>query len=344
MALLRTPKPYGAGEDEDQQDPYLRRGGAADRQYGGAANTPPQTAPAQPPESAPPTDGGDDVPRPQTFQEMQAAGMGRPPMPAGPEPYQPEGHLPGAGLPPTDLPADVPAGGDGFVAAGPGAMITEYAGGGGPDPAVPPPIGGTPPADTPADAPGGTPPSGAPPGVDVQQVLENAVTGGGAAAPVRSKAQELLLNMLGNPSPYDNEAMNAEFQNLAGGIDADYDTRQRGLSDEFARRGLYGSVGKDFASGRAADTEVGRRSAKTQLASNLATKRATTYGDYVRNALDAARLGANESDQTEMDRLRQLTQFGDTAFQHDLATNQVNQGQSDDWQQYLEQLLNAGYE
>lgn len=316
---MPTSMPYhDTSYDDEEQDPYQRPGGGADQQYRGTTATAPAQQRFTGPEQNGRTPGADA--RPLTFAELQAGGRARPPMPPRP---------PIAGPPIVDTRAGPPVG---YTATGPGTILSETF-----NPTTTPST-----VDPTTTDPTTTDPTTDVPGIDVQGLIEHNVTAP-TTQPVRDASRELLLRLLSNPSPYDNAAMNAEFQNLAGGIDADYDTRQRDLTNSFARRGLYGSQGKDFASGRASDTEIGRRSAKTQLATNLATKRATTYSDYVRNALDAARAGASEEDQSTLDRLRALTQFGDTAFNHDLETNRVNQGQADDWEEYLRRLLSAGY-
>ncbi len=172
------------------------------------------------------------------------------------------------------------------------------------------------------------------------------LTGGASGSntsPLQDATTKATLDQLNNPNPYNADEVKREYADLGAGIDADYDTRQRGLSNQFAQRGLYGSVGKDFASGRASDTEIGRRSAKEQLASSLATAQAQSAAQAKRDAISQGQAGTQQGQGNQLAWLQQLMGYGNDAFNHDLQTANFQEGQNNDEQDYLLKLLQAGY-
>ncbi len=188
-----------------------------------------------------------------------------------------------------------------------------------------------------------------PPGLDptVADSILPLLTGkaGGTApkSPVDDATTKAILGQFTNPNPFNSDEVKREYSDLGAGIDADFDTRQRNTSNEFARRGLFGSVGKDFASGRAADTEVGRRTAKTQLASDLAKAQAISQGQYQNAAINQGQTATNSANANQLDWLRSLMGYGNDAFNHDLQTANFQQNQNESEQDYLLRLLQAGY-
>ncbi len=172
------------------------------------------------------------------------------------------------------------------------------------------------------------------------------LTGGASGTnttPLQDATTKATLDQLNNPNPYNADEVKREYADLGAGIDADYDQRQRGVSNDFARRGLFGSVGKDFASGRASDTEIGRRSAKEQLASSLATAQAQSAAQAKRDAISQGQAGTQQGQGNQLAWLQQLMGYGNDAFNHDLQTANFQEGQNNDEQDYLLKLLQAGY-
>lgn len=155
--------------------------------------------------------------------------------------------------------------------------------------------------------------------------------------------ESAALDQLHNPSPYNSDVVKNLYADLGAGIDTDYDSRIRGLDESMARRGLYGSSGKDFHSGRLADTELGRRDAKTTLARNLATDFAKSYGDYNANAISQGQGVAGAQSGDALDWLRATLGYGQQGFENDLAVEQLNQNEDQNYQQLLQMMLAAGY-
>lgn len=152
-----------------------------------------------------------------------------------------------------------------------------------------------------------------------------------------------LLDRLNSSSPYDSKAVRDEYDFLSGNIDDDYAMQGRSLDDQMARRGLYGSAGKDFHSGRLSDLNVGKRSAKVSLAQDLANKYATTKGQYDANAIDQAQSGNAQADATRRAWLSQLFGYGNDAFNHDLAGAEFQQRQNESEQDFLLRMMREGY-
>ena len=137
--------------------------------------------------------------------------------------------------------------------------------------------------------------------------------------------------------------MRKEYDWSAGNIDDDFDTRQRMLDQQMAARGLFGSAGKDFHSGRLSDLNVGRRSAKESLARDLDTKYAQSYNDYLSNAINEGQTATNAQNAQQLSWLNALIGYGDTAFNHDLETAKFNHGLDIDYEALLKAMLAAGY-
>lgn len=148
---------------------------------------------------------------------------------------------------------------------------------------------------------------------------------------------------LDSSSPYDSKAVRDEYDLLGAGIDDQFATDNRALDESMAARGLYGSAGKDFHSGRASDLNVGKRSAKTALASDLANKYAASKGAYDANAINQAQGVGQTYQSNKLGYLDRLMGYGDTAFNHDLATSEFQQRQNESEQDFLMRMLAAGY-
>lgn len=312
-----------------------------------------------------------------TFKQLQDAGQARPPMPAnmlpggsgllqrtmgaGPEPIEPDTGLPPTKqklpqLPPAIVEPEVPVAppipqplppmieelppsigvGDGDGQAPDGIIEPEEQ-----FPAILPPS--VPPGaiieqnePTPAVVDGGEGPGSS---IDLLQMLLN----GTQDTELEDATESAALDQLHNPSPYNSDVVKNLYADLGAGIDTDYDSRVRGLDESMARRGLYGSLGKDFHSGRLADTELGRRDAKTTLARNLATDFAKSYGDYNANAISQGQGVAGSQSSDALNWLQSTLGYGQQGFENDLATEQLNAQQDDEYQQLLQMMLAAGY-
>lgn len=107
-----------------------------------------------------------------------------------------------------------------------------------------------------------------------------AVGGGG-----NPQIQAALAQLMGQPTAYDNAAMMNEFKQGAQGIEDTYNKNKTATDEEMARRGIFDST---IAGGRLHDLNIGKRSAETQLMSDLATKRAGAYDAGIRSALASA--------------------------------------------------------
>lgn len=296
-------------QPDDGQDPYQ----LANDSNGSDPNAPqqPQSLTAERRQSF---HGDPHMQRPEqrrTFAQMRDEGYARPPAPAiqaiPPAPQMPSvPAMSPAPAPPTPM------------------MVTDSA---------PPP---------PAVAPAAAAPQ-APSSADAILALLTGGAQGTNKTPLQTATDQKLLAQLNGSSPYDSQAVRDEYSYLAGNIDDDYVQQQRALLNADAQRGLYGSVGKDFESGRLADLNVGQRSAKISLAQDLANKYATSKGQYDANAISQAQAGTNADDANRRSWLAALMGYGDDAFNHDLATAQFQQRQNESEQDYLLRLLNAGY-
>lgn len=263
----------------------------------------------------------------KTFAQMQADGEARPPMPQSVEPIK---QLMGAG------------------------EIADETGFVGSNEDVPPPIIDrrrslptitdpavsqvTPTVQAPVNVPDAPPRSS-----DALLSLLTSRGVEGDRTALESATDAKLLERLNSSSPYDSQAVRDEYDWLAGGIDDQFAMDERALDEGMARRGLFGSAGKDFHSGRLSDLNVGRRSAKISLAQDLANKYATSKGAYDSEAINQAQAGNAQADATRRAWLSQLMGYGNDAFANDLATAEFNQRQNESEQDFLMRMLAMGY-
>lgn len=175
---------------------------------------------------------------------------------------------------------------------------------------------------------------------DILGMLTGGSQGTGAGSAVQNATQQSTLDLLKNPNPYNSQAVQDEYNWLGGNIDDEYSLKQNALDEEMARRGLGVSTNK---AGRLNDLNIGKRSAKTSLATDLANKLATTTGQYQTNAINTGNTVGAAAQGGQQSWLAQLMGYGNDAFNHDLATNAVNQNAANSWQDYILQLLGAGY-
>lgn len=94
-----------------------------------------------------------------------------------------------------------------------------------------------------------------------------------------------VMASLGAPSSYGSDAVQQTFGRLSGQIDDDFTQRERLLEEDMARRGLADS---SIRGGRLQDLNVGRRSARTELADRLIEQQAQTQSSDTARAIAQA--------------------------------------------------------
>lgn len=337
---MPTQMPYKYGSDqEDDQDPYRRAGpGGASEPMADDGSSTPESAPARPAPYQPPAataKSREDDPQPETFAQQQEAGKARPPAPIV-EPANPTagvgvGDAPGAIVEPA---VEMP----GIVGGAPEAIVEP-----------PNPIGGV---GVGGEAPGAIIEPSNPTGMvgegesavdSLLPMLMGGVEGQDNAGTLRNATNAKIRGQLESSSPYDSQEVRNEYDWLSGNIDDQFSTDERALDERMAARGLYGSAGKDFHSGRLSDLNVGKRNAKTTLARDLANKFATTKGQYDANAINQGLDGTNATQNSQLQWLQQLMGYGQQGFENDLSTAQFNAGQDMNSQDFLLRMLAAGY-
>lgn len=224
-----------------------------------------------------------------------------------------------------------------------GAATPESAPPASPDAPVAPPASGGPTDAGPAPAPPAAGPNAPSPSLDVLSTLMSGVNGEGAGSELAGATNDAALGQLRNPSPYNSDEVKAQYDWLAGDIDDDFSQRERSLDESMARRGLYGSAGKDFHSGRLSDLNVGQRSAKTSLARDLANKYATSFGDYNRNAITQGQNVSGQANNQSLDWLKTLFGYGQQGFDNDMQSAEFNARRDDEYNRLLQMMLQAGY-
>ena len=291
----------------------------------GTANSsqprPPESPAPAPAAQSPGAMAGAPAPEPQqTFQQMQQAGLARPPAPvlmAAPPPG------------PTDT------GGMNV----PGVSM------------IPPP---TNPLQTPA-APNAPAPLPADGGLEGQ--LKSAyegykpqefATGGNPA--LKAQIEAMLSSSMGSPSRYDTDVAKDSFNMLSQNIDDDYNARDQNLRESIASRGL-GSVGdSSIGTGDQRYQNLQRRTAKQDMASGILREQANTYGadrssairdamgygnDQFSNDLQGAQYNANQQQQA----YNNYSDYGKTAFDNQMRTNDAKRTQDLDQQNLLMKML-----
>lgn len=105
------------------------------------------------------------------------------------------------------------------------------------------------------------------------------------STPVGGALQQSILDALGNPSRFGAKEAQDMFGRLSGQIDDEYTLKGRQVDEQMAARGFYDST---MAGGQLHDLNVGRRSAKTDLAQRIAESQAQTYGQDRASAIQQA--------------------------------------------------------
>lgn len=192
------------------------------------------------------------------------------------------------------------------------------------------------------------------------------------------RTEQEIMRALGQPSRYDAGVVKDSFGYLSGAIDDDYNQRDNALKESIASRGL-GAVGDgSIGTGSQINQNLSRRTAKQNLASELLREQANTYGSDRSSAIAAAmgyggqrfgqglsafnaNRGANEGN-FEMDlrrgqfgldaegqrfqqrrgALQDYTNWGRDQFDNQYRTSALNQQQQQEQQRLLMQLL--GYQ
>jgi len=178
---------------------------------------------------------------------------------------------------------------------------------------------------------------------DLLQSLIAGAGGKGQGSELRAQAMKAAADRLAAPNPYGEAQYKAQYENQARGINDQFATAQRKLSDEMAARGLYGSVGKDFNSGRAADLNIGQRNALSDMSMNLANEQAKNQAAYQQQGIDQALAASGLDQNSAMQYINSLMGYGQNAFNNDLATNAANARDAQAQQDFLLQMLKAGY-
>lgn len=178
---------------------------------------------------------------------------------------------------------------------------------------------------------------------DLLQSLIAGAGGKGQGSELRAQAMKAAADRLAAPNPYGEAQYKTQYETQAKGINDQFDTAQRKLSDEMAARGLYGSVGKDFNSGRAADLNIGQRNALSDMSMNLANEQAKNQAAYQQQGIDQALAASGLDQNSAMQYINSLMGYGQNAFNNDLATNAANSRDAQAQQDFLLQMLKAGY-
>lgn len=188
---------------------------------------------------------------------------------------------------------------------------------------------------------GGTANPNAPSGTfDLLGALTGGAAGTGAGSDIQKATQAAFLKYLQNPNPYGAQDVKDQYNYLAGNIDDQYSLDQQKLGEEMARRGLGSST---IYGGRLQDLNIGKRSAKEALATDLAHNFAQNYGSSQQGALGLGNTLGTSAQNNQQSWLQQLMGYGQQAFNNDLATNAQNQSASQAYQNWILQLLGLGY-
>ena len=103
--------------------------------------------------------------------------------------------------------------------------------------------------------------------------------------PLQQQTQGAVSQQLANPSGYGSEAVQNSYNRLSQNIDDQYTQQERATNEQLAKRGLYDST---KAVGALSDLNVGKRSAKTELAGQLLDKQAQSASADRANAIAQA--------------------------------------------------------
>lgn len=182
--------------------------------------------------------------------------------------------------------------------------------------------------------------AGSSPTFDVLNSLISGASGKGAGSAVQSATQQKALDLLNNPSPYGSQDVKNLYSDLGGNIDDQFNVERQQLGEEMAKRGLGTST---IYGGRLNDLNIGQRTAKEELAKNLATNYAQTLGNYQQGAVNTGNTVGTTAQNNSLGWLSSLMGYGQNAFNNDVTTNALNQNATNNYQNYILQLLGLGY-
>ena len=208
---------------------------------------------------------------------------------------------------------------------------------------------------------GGAPPA-APQGPNLQDQLQQFLSGqvlGGAQGPAGvpqfnpgqnpfldqgtfQNQQNLVNNMLTNPSPYSSDLVQSQFKNFDQALQQQINSAKTGVNEDASRRGLfYGSTPE----GQMGDINIQGNIARANMMNQLLQSQAQTLGGYEQAALGAAggfeqqQAGAQQQAYNQQNQnLQNLLGYGQQQFNNQLQGAQFNQSQ-DALQQQLQLAL-----
>ena len=128
-------------------------------------------------------------------------------------------------------------------------------------------------------------------------------TAGGAGGDFRPEAEKALRELLANPTGFTDEMFQKNYNRLAGQIDDEYAINQQDVQTEMARRGLSDST---INAGRLNDLNIGKRSAKTELADRTLYEMGQALTQGKQNATGQAIGYGNTQNAQAMEGLQQL--------------------------------------
>ena len=141
--------------------------------------------------------------------------------------------------------------------------------------------------------------------------------------PVADATQQKMLDILQKPSGWDSDLVQNMYGTMGRQIDDQFAQQDTAINEEMAKRGLYDS---SIAAGRLKDSNIGRRSAQTNLADSLLQQMGMNYGsDQARAAgLGAGYQGQQFGEGTQAFSLNQGAQ--QQQFGQQLGAEQAKQG------------------
>lgn len=151
-------------------------------------------------------------------------------------------------------------------------------------------------------------------------VALNAPPGFGQA-PHGGQLSQSIMAALQTPSAYGTPEVQATYDRLGQNIDDQYALDERSTDEQFAKRGLFDSTAN---AGAHHDLNVAKKSARSDLAAQLADKQALDFGQSRQGAISSA-LGYGNLDLAN----RSLDQSGQLANRgYDLSEQQGNDARS----------------
>lgn len=110
--------------------------------------------------------------------------------------------------------------------------------------------------------------------------------------PYAGQLSQSIMGALQTPSAYGTPQVMDTYHRLGQNIDDEFTQRERATDEQFAKRGLYDSTAN---AGAMHDLNVGRRSAHTDLAAQLAERQAQDYATARQGAIGQGLQGQAQS-------------------------------------------------